>query len=78
MKELNLQEIRQQLDVIDASLTELFETRMELCREVAEYKYRPESLFMTGSGSSRSLRRLRLWLTVILRAKVHMNCFRRS
>ncbi len=38
MKELNLQEIRQQLDVIDASLTELFETRMELCREVAEYK----------------------------------------
>ena len=58
MKELNLQEIRQQLDVIDASLTELFETRM--------------------SGSSRSLRRLRLWLTVILRAKVHMNCFRRS
>ena len=29
MKELNLQEIRQQLDVIDASLTELFETRME-------------------------------------------------
>ena len=72
MKELNLQEIRQQLDVIDASLTELFETRMELCREVAEYK------IQTGSGSSRSLRRFRLWLTVILRAKVHMNCFRRS
>ena len=24
--------------MIDASLTELFETRMELCREVAEYK----------------------------------------
>ena len=38
MKELNLQNIRQQLDVMDAQLTELFEKRMELCREVAEYK----------------------------------------
>ena len=36
MKELNLQNIRQQLDVMDAQLTELFEKRMELCREVAE------------------------------------------
>ena len=49
MKELNLQEIRQQLDVIDASLTELFETRMELCKRWLSIRYRPESLFMTGS-----------------------------
>ena len=73
MKELNLQEIRQQLDVIDASLTELFETRMELCREVAEYK------IQTGKPVyDREREQQKLWLTVILRAKVHMNCFRRS
>ena len=38
MKELNLQEIRGQLDVIDARIIELFEKRMQLCADVAEFK----------------------------------------
>lgn len=38
MKILDLEEIRKQLDGIDCELVALFETRMELCREVAEYK----------------------------------------
>lgn len=38
MKELNLQEIRGQLDVIDAQVVELFEKRMQLCSDVAEFK----------------------------------------
>lgn len=38
MKTLDLQEIRKQLDGIDREMVALFETRMELCREVAEYK----------------------------------------
>ncbi|PNV61850.1 prephenate dehydratase [Clostridium sp. chh4-2] len=38
MKELNLQEIRGQLDVIDAQIIELFEKRMQLCADVAEFK----------------------------------------
>jgi chorismate mutase/prephenate dehydratase len=38
MKNLDLQEIRKQLDGIDREMVALFETRMELCREVAEYK----------------------------------------
>lgn len=38
MKTLDLEEIRKQLDGIDRELVALFETRMELCREVAEYK----------------------------------------
>ncbi len=38
MKTLDLQKIRKQLDGIDREMVALFETRMELCRKVAEYK----------------------------------------
>ncbi len=37
-KELDLQEIRAQLDQVDSQLVELFEQRMKLCGDVAEYK----------------------------------------
>ncbi len=36
--QLDLQEIRNQLDQVDSRLVELFEERMKLCGEVAEYK----------------------------------------
>ncbi len=38
MKNLDLQEIRKQLDGIDQQMVALFEQRMELCKEVADYK----------------------------------------
>ena len=38
MENLDLQEIRGQLDEIDTRLVELFEKRMELCGQVAEFK----------------------------------------
>lgn len=38
MKEIDLQEIRGQLDEIDENLVSLFEKRMVLCRDVAEFK----------------------------------------
>lgn len=38
MKHLDLQEIRDQLDQIDTKLAELFEARMKLCGDVAEFK----------------------------------------
>ena len=38
MENLDLQEIRGQLDGIDSQLVELFERRMNLCGDVAEYK----------------------------------------
>lgn len=38
MKNLDLQEIRKQLDGIDQEMVALFEKRMELCKEVADYK----------------------------------------
>ena len=36
MKELT--QIRQELDEVDSELVKLFEQRMQLCRQVAEYK----------------------------------------
>lgn len=38
MKELDLKEIRDQLDAVDSQLVELFEKRMALCGDVARYK----------------------------------------
>lgn len=38
MKNLDLQEIRGQLDEIDGQITDLFERRMKLCADVAEFK----------------------------------------
>lgn len=38
MKEFDLKEIRDQLDVVDGQLVELFEKRMALCGDVAQYK----------------------------------------
>ena len=35
---MDLQEIRKQLDVIDREILELYEKRMKLCSDVAEYK----------------------------------------
>ena len=37
-KELDLQKIREQRDQVDSQLVELFEQRMKLCGDVAEYK----------------------------------------
>ena len=35
---MDLLDLRNQLDKIDAQIVELYENRMELCKQVAEYK----------------------------------------
>ncbi|MBQ3583839.1 MAG: chorismate mutase, partial [Lachnospiraceae bacterium] len=35
---LDLNEIRKQIDEVDASIVDLFEKRMDLCKNVAQYK----------------------------------------
>ena len=35
---MDLSELREQIDVIDARIVALYEQRMDLCRQVAEYK----------------------------------------
>ena len=37
---MDLQEIRKQLDSIDAEFVRLFEKRMKICADVAEFKIR--------------------------------------
>ena len=37
-KQLDLNEIRQEIDTIDASIVELFENRLAVCKDVAQFK----------------------------------------
>ena len=62
MENLDLQEIRGQLDEIDTRLVELFEKRMELTEEVARLER--ERLYTTDSGKSRSWPQWQPWPTV--------------
>ena len=39
-KNLDLKDIRNEIDVIDKELVDLFEKRMKLCRDVAEFKFK--------------------------------------
>ena len=63
----DLQECRKEIDIIDKEILRLFEKRMKVCENVAEYKIH--------TGKSRFLRILRM---VNLMNLVHRNCFSRS
>ena len=56
MKTPDLKECREKLDGIDREIVRLFEERMAVCGQVAEYK-----MFMTESGKSRSLPQSGRW-----------------
>ncbi len=55
MKELDLQEIRRKLDEIDGELVRLFEERMELCGNVAEFKIRTGKPVYDGEREKQKL-----------------------
>ena len=55
MKELNLQEIREQLDQIDRKLVELFEERMRLSGDVAEFKIQTGKAVYDGEREKQKL-----------------------
>ena len=49
----DLQECRRKIDEIDNQMVELFEKRMKVCEEVAEYKIRTgKKVAVVGSGPS--------------------------
>lgn len=64
MENLDLQEIRGQLDEIDTRLVELFEKRMELCGQVAEFKIGTGKAVYDGQRESRSWPQWQPWPTV--------------
>lgn len=55
MKNLDLQEIRGQLDIIDTQLVELFEKRMKLCSDVAEFKIETGKAVYDGAREKQKL-----------------------
>jgi len=55
----DLQEIRSELDKIDAQLVELFEKRMKLCEEVAEYKVASGKKVLDKEREEKKLKTLR-------------------
>ena len=54
MENLDLQEIRKKLDGIDNQLVELFEKRMALCSDVAEFKIQTgkRKVYDGGAGTA--------------------------
>lgn len=52
---MDLQECREQLDVIDRQLVELFEKRMQICSRVAEYKIRTGKAVYDGQREAQKL-----------------------
>ena len=65
-----LADIRAELDVIDKKITELFEERLELVTQVAEYKI--------ANGKQRSLRVSQRLQGANSRKSVSVNCLSRS
>lgn len=52
---MDLQECRDQLDVIDRQLVELFEKRMQICSQVAEYKIKTGKAVYDGQREAQKL-----------------------
>ena len=58
----DLLEIRNQIDETDSEITALYQKRMELAAEVAEYKIQTGKRYLTKCGSGKSWKRyLRLY-----------------
>ena len=50
---LDLGKIRDDIDIIDREIIELFEKRMKLCSDVAEFKIEMEGKFLILQGRNR-------------------------
>ena len=66
MKNLDLKECRDKLDVIDKEIVRLFEERMSVCGDVAEYKIGTGKAVMMRRERRRRSRQSRIWRTAIL------------
>ena len=53
---IDLQECRNEIDKIDSDIIRLFEQRMKVCEDVAEYRYVQERRFWIRKERDRSWR----------------------
>ena len=56
---MDLTELRQRIDAIDAQMVELFERRMDICRQVAEYKIAAGKNVLDKSREAQKLEKVR-------------------
>ncbi len=77
MENLDLQEIRKKLDGIDNQLVELFEKRMALCSDVAEFKIQTGKKVYDGERERQKLDSVMAMADSEFNKKVFMNCFHR-
>ena len=56
---MDLTELRQRIDAIDAQMVELFEQRMDICRQVAEYKIAAGKNVLDKSREAQKLEKVR-------------------
>ncbi len=75
---MDLQESRARLDELDRQLVQLFEARMEICKDVADYKIATGKRFTTGNGKNRSWTQWALWPTGAITRRLSGNCSARS
>ena len=66
MKNLDLKECRDKLDVIDKEIVRLFEERMSVCGDVAEYKIGTGKAVYDATREAQRSRQSRIWRTAIL------------
>ena len=57
MKQVDLKECRDRLDEIDKELVRLFEERMRVCGDVAEYKIETGKAVYDGEGKAEAFSR---------------------
>ena len=73
----DLQECRKEIYIIDKEILRLFEKRMKVCENVAEYKIHTGKYWILKGNRIKS-RFLRILRMVNLMNLVHRNCFSRS
>ena len=78
MENLDLKEIRNKLDEIDTQLVELFEKRMALCSDVAEFKIQTGKKVYDGERERQKLEAVTAMADTDFIKKVYTNYFPRS
>ena len=74
----DLKELRDQIDVIDKQMVSLYQERMKIAAEVAEYKIETGKRYSIRSGKRANFVPLRQWERVHLTGMASGSCSNRS
>ncbi len=71
---MDLLELRSKLDCIDEQIVELYEERMEICSQVADYKIETGKKVLDRPGRKRSCERCAAWRIMSSMLMEYRNC----